>query len=430
MHEVVFSARRQKAQGVSATDIAKRLLDLGFYAPSIYFPLIVDEALMIEPTETESKETLDQFCDAMIQDRQGGGVEPGDPARGAGDDAGAAARPDPRGAAAEPPVDAAGAGFLRTRGRAPRRGPAARGSGRRLSGAMGPAWRLLITEPLDGATNMAVDEALLRWRIRGTGAPTVRFYGWRPATVSLGYAQPVDETVDRARCDALGLGLVRRPTGGSAILHALPEGEVTYSVVARGGDFPGAEDVLETYRVIGQGLQAGLGRLGVATELVPLVRGRRDLAALPVFCFRRAGAYEIAVGGRKLVGSAQRRQRGAFLQHGSVVLDADAARIRAVFPREPEPMAGMTTLAAVLGSRPRFDTVVAALAAGLAEALGSPLAPGGLSPEERRWWGPGRRQVRHGGLDSVRPVAGRAGSAGVPAGTAAGPRTDVERPAR
>ena len=67
MHEVVFSARRQKRLGVSATDIAKRLLDLGFYAPSIYFPLIVEEALMIEPTETEPRETLDEFCDAMIQ---------------------------------------------------------------------------------------------------------------------------------------------------------------------------------------------------------------------------------------------------------------------------------------------------------------------------------------------------------------------------
>jgi glycine dehydrogenase subunit 2 len=67
MHECVLSARRQKKLGVSAMDIAKRLLDLGFYAPSTYFPLIVEEALMIEPTETESKETLDQFCDAMIQ---------------------------------------------------------------------------------------------------------------------------------------------------------------------------------------------------------------------------------------------------------------------------------------------------------------------------------------------------------------------------
>jgi glycine dehydrogenase subunit 2 len=67
MHEVVFSARRQKRLGVTATDIAKRLLDLGFYAPSIYFPLIVEEALMIEPTETEPRETLDEFCEAMIQ---------------------------------------------------------------------------------------------------------------------------------------------------------------------------------------------------------------------------------------------------------------------------------------------------------------------------------------------------------------------------
>ena len=67
MHECVLSARRQKRLGVTATDIAKRLLDLGFYAPSVYFPLIVEEALMIEPTETESKETLDEFCDAMIQ---------------------------------------------------------------------------------------------------------------------------------------------------------------------------------------------------------------------------------------------------------------------------------------------------------------------------------------------------------------------------
>jgi glycine dehydrogenase subunit 2 len=67
MHECVFSARRQKQLGVSAMDVAKRLLDLGFYAPSTYFPMVVEEALMIEPTETESKQTLDSFCDAMIQ---------------------------------------------------------------------------------------------------------------------------------------------------------------------------------------------------------------------------------------------------------------------------------------------------------------------------------------------------------------------------
>jgi lipoate-protein ligase A len=296
---------------------------------------------------------------------------------------------------------------------------------------MGPAWRLLVTEPLDGATNMAVDETLLRSRIQAAGAPTVRFYSWRPATVSLGYGQPLDGTVDRARCDELGVGLVRRPTGGSAILHEGPEGEVTYSVVARGEDFPGAEDVLETYRVIGQGLRTGLGRLGVAAELVPLVRGRRHLAATPAFCFRRAGAYEIAVSGMKLVGSAQRRQRGAFLQHGSLVLDADPARIRAIFPHEPEPMAGMTTLATALGSRPRFDAVVAALAAGLAEALGVALEPESLSPEERTL---ADALVAEKYATEAWTVLGRGpgglGSAESPAGAAAGARAGPERPGR
>jgi len=246
---------------------------------------------------------------------------------------------------------------------------------------MGPTWRLLVTEPLDGPTNMAMDEALLRARVRLSGPPTVRFYAWQPATVSLGYAQPLDETVDRGRCAALGIGLVRRPTGGSAILHEPPEHEVTYSVVGRGGDFPGADDVLETYRVLGEGLAAGLGRLGVAAELAPLVRGRAG-AGPPAFCFRRTGAYEITAGGRKLAGSAQRRQRGAFLQHGSVLLDADAARLRAVFPREGEPMAALTTLAEALGRAPGFAEVVEALGASLAEALGARLVPGGLSPDE------------------------------------------------
>ncbi|MGH7268512.1 MAG: aminomethyl-transferring glycine dehydrogenase subunit GcvPB [Candidatus Rokuibacteriota bacterium] len=77
MHEVVFSARRQKKLGVTATDIAKRLLDLGFYAPSIYFPLVVEEALMIEPTETEPRETLDEFCDAMIRIAREAETDPG-----------------------------------------------------------------------------------------------------------------------------------------------------------------------------------------------------------------------------------------------------------------------------------------------------------------------------------------------------------------
>jgi lipoyl(octanoyl) transferase len=236
-----------------------------------------------------------------------------------------------------------------------------------------------VTEPLDGAANMAIDEALLRSRLTGDGPPTVRFFGWAPPAVSLGYGQPLDAAIDLAACARLGLGLVRRPTGGSAILHEAPGLEVTYSVVARGADFPGGDDLLETYRVLGTGLATGLRRLGAAVELVPLVRRRHGVT--PTFCFARTGSYEIAVRGKKLVGSAQRRQGGGFLQHGSILLDAEPARLRAVFPGVEDPLAEVTTLAAVLGRRPGFDEVVAALAAGVGEVLG-PLAPGGLSPAE------------------------------------------------
>jgi lipoate-protein ligase A len=239
-------------------------------------------------------------------------------------------------------------------------------------------FRLLVTEPLDGATNMAIDEALLASRLAGSGPPTVRLYAWAPPAVSLGYGQALDGAVDTAACARLGIGLVRRPTGGSAILHEGPAAELTYSVVARAADLGGGEDLLETYRLLGTALARGLARLGVAVSLVDRVRAT---AASPAFCFGRAGAYELAVGGRKLCGSAQRRQGGAFLQHGTLLLGADPERLRAVFPAVADPLATVTTLAALLGRAPRFADVAAAIAEGFREVLG-PLAPGGLSAAE------------------------------------------------
>ena len=101
------------------------------------------------------------------------------------------------------------------------------------------AFRLLVTEPLDGAANMALDEALLQARLARPRPPTLRFFSWAPPTISLGYGQALDGRVDLAAAADMELGLVRRPTGGSAILHEGPDLEVTYSVVAGVGDFPG-----------------------------------------------------------------------------------------------------------------------------------------------------------------------------------------------
>ena len=237
-----------------------------------------------------------------------------------------------------------------------------------------------MTEPLDGATNMALDEAILQARLQEIAPPTLRFFSWDPPTVSLGYGQGLDAAINVEACRQLGVGLVRRPTGGSAIYHDTLEREVTYSVVARAGDFEGSGDLLETYRWIGAGLTAGLRRLGVAAEMVPVKPS--DPSAMPAFCFARTGSYEVEVNGKKLVGSAQRRQSGAFLQHGSVLLGADVARLRVLFPQEGDPLAGMTTLEKVLGRRPRFDEVVDAVAAGLRETHGLDLTPGGLTRDE------------------------------------------------
>ena len=245
--------------------------------------------------------------------------------------------------------------------------------------ALRPSWRLLVTEPCDGATNMAIDEALWRGRQAGSSPPTLRFFAWAPPTVSLGYGQRLDRHVDVEACRRLGVGVVRRPTGGSAIYHDGPARELTYSVLATADDLGVSADLLDTYRWIGRALVRGLNALGAGAEMVPTGRG---LARDPAFCFARTGAYEIEVGGKKLVGSAQRRQGTSFLQHGAVLLGVDATRLRALFPTTADPLAGLTTLEAATGRQPTFEEVATALRDAFEAEHGLTLAPGGLTEAE------------------------------------------------
>jgi lipoate-protein ligase A len=241
-------------------------------------------------------------------------------------------------------------------------------------------FRLLVTEPLDGAANMALDEALLLTRLAGEAPPTVRFFAWDPATVSLGYGQPLDGRVDLDAARAMGLGVVRRPTGGSAILHEGPSLELTYSVTGAAGDFPGADDLLATYRWIGTALEAALTALGAPVAMVAAQPS--DPRSMPAFCFARTGSYELEIGGLKVVGSAQRRQGTGFLQHGAVMLAADRERLARVFPGARDPLAGMTTLEAALGRRPTFDETQEHLAEAFRRVHGLDLRPGGLTAAE------------------------------------------------
>ena len=243
-------------------------------------------------------------------------------------------------------------------------------------------WRLIQSVPADGATNMAVDEAILRAVAAGHVPPTLRLYAWEPACLSLGRAQSVAD-VDVQALQAAGFGLVRRPTGGKAILHI---DELTYSVVAPETEPRVAGGIVESYRRLSTGLVCGLERLGV-TDLVADQRAGNRRPEGPV-CFEVPSDYEITAGARKLVGSAQMRAQSVVLQHGTVPLYGDITRICPLLAARPDPTrvrARATTVGEMMGRLVTWDEVTEAVVAGFARALNLCLEPGRLTSEERTW---------------------------------------------
>jgi lipoate-protein ligase A len=239
-------------------------------------------------------------------------------------------------------------------------------------------WRLLVDPAADGGWNMAVDEAILEGYERADRSPppTLRLYGWCPPAVSLGRSQAARGSHDRAVLAAEGIDLVRRPTGGGAVLH---EFERTYALAGRLGDPPFTGGVIETYRTIASALARGLAQLGVPASPIEPRRGadRRSTAV----CFERVGAWEITVGGRKLVGSAQARRRRAFLQHGSIPIRLDPARLGVVLGSVVDG-SSFTDLERAAGRAIDPDILDQALVRGFRESFGVLLVAGRLSEDE------------------------------------------------
>ena len=270
------------------------------------------------------------------------------------------------------------------------------------------SWRILVDEALPGATNMARDHAIAAELRPGTG--TVRFYRWSPATLSLGRNEPVTVGYRDFLRLSPEMGVVRRPTGGRAVIH---DRELTYAVVLPVRTFGGPR---RAYRKVNEGLVEGLRRLGVDARAAA---GR----ALPPDsgpCFLEPADGEVVVGGRKLVGSAQVRIGGAVLQHGSVLLVADQSPLFGANPgkhvaaatgspgeargdrsnsgvgpgattangngKHGNDLASRTrsvTLAEVLGENPSWEQLVNAFSLGLATALGGNWQSGTLTDHER-----------------------------------------------
>ncbi|MEK3724141.1 MULTISPECIES: biotin/lipoate A/B protein ligase family protein [unclassified Paenibacillus] len=188
-------------------------------------------------------------------------------------------------------------------------------------------WRFLSSGRQHPAYNMAVDEAILTAHSEGKVPPTVRFYGWDPATLSIGYFQRAAEEINFEQLKQEGLGFVRRPTGGRAVLH---DQELTYSIIVA-ENYPGIpRSVTEAYRVLSEGLVLGFRKLGLDAEMVQLASedDKRKYESMgSAACFDSPSWYELVVEGRKIAGSAQTRQKQVVLQHGSILLDMDVDQL-------------------------------------------------------------------------------------------------------
>lgn len=188
---------------------------------------------------------------------------------------------------------------------------------------MTETWNFINSGSHDPYYNMAMDEALLNFVSRGEIDPVVRFYTWNPATLSIGYFQRLEKEIDIEKVKEKGYGLVRRQTGGRGVLH---DKELTYSVIVPESHPDMPKTVTEAYRVISQGLLEGFKLLGFDTYFaVPRSKEEREKLKQPrsSVCFDAPSWYELVVEGRKIAGSAQTRQKGVILQHGSILKDID-----------------------------------------------------------------------------------------------------------
>jgi len=201
-------------------------------------------------------------------------------------------------------------------------------------------WRLIKDSYHTGFMNMAIDEAIMIAHREGLVPPTIRFYQWSPPAVSLGYFQDLEKEIDVDVCKNLGIDIVRRPTGGKAVLH---DKELTYSFIIRESHPLVNDSILETYKKISGGMIRGLFYLGIKAELVPL---REKLKSAPSgneakseiphsdiksICFSIPSQYEVQVEGKKIVGSAQVRKKEIVLQHGSLLIELEKDKLFSVF---------------------------------------------------------------------------------------------------
>ncbi|MGI6574751.1 MAG: lipoate--protein ligase family protein [bacterium] len=243
-------------------------------------------------------------------------------------------------------------------------------------------WRLIVEqEPRSGAENMAIDEAILQSVANRTVPPTIRFYRWDPPCVTLGYFQQAEKEINLGVINDLGFHLVRRLTGGRAVLH---QHELTYSVAVPDDHPLIPSGVVESYKVLSQGILLGIKDLGLSGRLISLHEQKNNQREGSAACFDSPSWYELVIEGKKVVGSAQVRRYGGVLQHGSVLLNLDIPLLMQVFkfpsPRAKERVQRVLERKAAglrdLGCAVTYQQCAEALSGGFAASLGVELVLG------------------------------------------------------
>ncbi len=230
------------------------------------------------------------------------------------------------------------------------------------------SWNFRVDPAQSGSVNMQIDRTLLDEAEREVEACTfLRFYRWDVPTVSIGHYQEPERAADLAYCAASRIPLVRRPTGGRAVLH---DRELTYAVVSNDGRVFPLQSLDQTYLVIARALQNGLARLGICGDLAA---GGREIGSARRIdvkhpCFASASRHELLVRGRKVAGSAQRRLKRSFLQHGSIPLELNVpVMARALGVSEQLIAASTISVSEAAGREVRFEELAVALEAGFQE---------------------------------------------------------------
>jgi lipoate-protein ligase A len=251
-------------------------------------------------------------------------------------------------------------------------------------------WRFIFTGANDAFFNMALDEVILQSCQNGESLPTLRLYQWRPPGVSIGYFQSLEKTVDLNKCKESNIDVVRRITGGRAVLH---ENEITYSLCASTHQYPElGENINETYRKISFALLESLKILKVFGEWVKPKREKIPITEnsdLSKPCFMSNSRYEITVEGKKLIGSAQRRFQNCFIQHGSIPLGKGKVSLPDLLSEENnkekmnEELEGKSTnLEKILKRKVGYEEVISALREGFCDFFEVEMVEKDLTSEE------------------------------------------------